>query len=290
MNAPSAVPPSRFFPAPSVPFDTEIAVVAASNVPFHDGDEPGLIFIAVEDAPQSPRFALVRDDVALDAAEIVRRVVDRLRWTSPPGVPAQRAVLVESRALADRIGDELRAAGMLRSELTFWCSPAAELAKGERLDLEALVGDDAWRTWANVEREILGEALAPAQLTEAQLDRSVQFKRRQQRETPSIRRFVARAPNGRPAGMIGYAPFGDCDMGVGAPGVLARLRDVAVLPSMRRRRCGMSLLRTVAARAIEECGATQILICGASDGAPGALYRRVGARDIGRCAMFTFTG
>ena len=69
---------------------------------------------------------------------------------------------------------------------------SAELADGDRLELDALVGDDAWRTWANVEREILGEALAPAPLTEAQLDRSVQFKRRQQRETPSIRRFVAR--------------------------------------------------------------------------------------------------
>ena len=32
--AASALPPSRFFPAPSVPFDTEVALITAGNVSF----------------------------------------------------------------------------------------------------------------------------------------------------------------------------------------------------------------------------------------------------------------
>jgi predicted N-acetyltransferase YhbS len=142
--------------------------------------------------------------------------------------------------------------------------------------------------WAAVEREILAEAIAPNELSEAQLDRSVQFKRKQQRESPPVRRFVARR-GGAPVAMIGYAPFADCDLGVGARGPLVRLRDVAVLPAHRQRGLGAALIRSIAARARDECGATQVLICGASEGAPAALYRSVGARPIGTCTMFRGT-
>lgn len=286
----SALPASRFFAPPSTPFDTEAALVAAGNVTFAEPTEPAITFVAAEDAPRDPRFAIVRSALSLNGVDAGRRIIAHLGWHSRGEVSPERVVVVETDAHADALAPVLEAAGLARKPLTFYAAASHELGTGQRLELDPLFGDDAWRTWATVEREILAEAIAPAELSEAQLDRSVQFKRKQQRETPPVRRFVARyGPGRQPIAMIGYAPFGDCDLGVGAPGPLVRLRDVAVIPSQRRRGIGAALIRSIAARAREECGATQVLICGASTGAPAALYRSVGARPIGTCTMFSGT-
>jgi GNAT superfamily N-acetyltransferase len=286
MLAPSVLPSSRFFPAPSRPFDTEIAVVAASNVSLADESDAAIVYVAAEDAPESPRFALIRDAVREPEAAAAR-VIDRLR-PGRPDLSAQRIVVVEDQAVADVMAPAFDGAGLRRADLLFRGISATALAAAPRPDLEldSLVGDDAWRTWAEVEREILGEAIAPAQLSEALLDRSVRFKRRQQREAMPIRRFVARV-SGKAVGMIGYAPFAACDLGLDAPGVLVRLRDVAILAPERRRGLGVALLGAVAARAIDECGATQVLICGAREGAPAALYARIGAKPLGTCVMWS---
>lgn len=287
MAASSALPPSRFFMAPSVPFDTEVALIAAGNVSFAEPIDPAIVFVAADDAPRDPRYALIRDDLRIDGRDAARRVLAHLAWRSPgPAVPTQRVVLVESTRCADALAPLLEKTGLRRVSLTFFAVPAAELAHGATLELDPMFGDDAWRAWSNVEREILAEAIAPAPMSEAQLDRSVEFKRKQQRETPPVRRFVARH-EGAPAAMIGYAPFAACDVGIGAPGVLVRLRDVAVVPRVRRQGLGLSLLRAIAAHAIEECGASQILICGASEGPGATLYQRAGARRIGECTMFS---
>ena len=284
----SALPPSRFFAAPSTPFDTEAALVAAGNLTFSEPSEPAICFVAAEDAPRDPRFAVVRNTMRIAGPDAARRIVAHLGWHSRGEVSSERVVVVESAAHADALAPILEAAGLVRKPLTFFAAASHELGTGERLELDPLFGDDAWRMWAAVEREILAEAIAPAELSEAQLDRSVQFKRKQQRETPPVRRFVARRA-GVPVAMIGYAPFAECDLGLGAPGPLVRLRDVAVLPAHRRHGVGAALLRSIAARALDECGATQVLICGASDGAPAALYRSVNARPIATCTMFTGT-
>lgn len=287
MLAPSVVPPSRLFPAPKVPFDTELALVSAGNVAFQEIG--GVTYVAAEDGPSHPRYALVREGLAIDAVDAAHAIVTRLRWRSPgPAIPTQRVVLVETGETAEAMTPVFLDSGLARSALTFWAIRADELAKGERLVLEPLIGDEAWRAWASVEREILAESIAPAVLTEAQLDRSVHFKRRQQRESPPIRRFVAAVPgsDGAPVAMIGYAPFSACDIGIGAPGVLVRLRDVAVLAGQRRRGLGAALLRALAARAIDECGATQVLIGGVSEGQAASLYQKVGAHPIAGCVMF----
>jgi GNAT superfamily N-acetyltransferase len=286
MLAPSVLPASRFFPAPSAPFDTEIAVVAASNVSIADPLDPAIVYVAAEDAPDAPRFALVRRSVR-EPARAARRAIERL-LPGRPEQPTQRIVVVEDQEIANAMAPAFDRAGLRRTDLLFRGLAADVLARSATLSLEldSLVGDDAWRTWAEVEREILAEAIAPAQLSEALLDRSVRFKRRQQREATPIRRFVARL-DGVAVGMIGYAPFSACDLGLGAPGVLVRLRDVAILARHRRRGLGVALLGAIAARAIDECGATQILICGAREGVPAALYARVGAIPLDTCAMWS---
>lgn len=286
MLAPSVLPSSRFFPAPSRPFDTEIAVVAASNVSLADETDPAVVYVAAEDAPDSPRFALIRETVR-EPKLSAERVLDRLR-PSRPDLSGQRIVVVEDQTIADAMSPAFDGAGLRRTDLLFRGISARSLAEAESegLVLDSLVGDDAWRTWTEVEREILGEAIAPAELSEALLDRSVRFKRRQQREAMPIRRFVARV-GGEAVGMIGYAPFAACDLGLGVPGVLVRLRDVAILAPRRRRGLGVALLGAVASRAIEECGATQVLICGAREGVPAALYARIGATPLGTCAMWS---
>lgn len=286
MAASSALPPSRFFPAPSVPFDTEAALIAAGNVSFIEPIDPSIVFVAAEDAPRDPRYALVRSSLRIDGHDAARRIIAHLAWRSPgPGVPTQRVVVVEDRAHADALAPLFEKSGLARTPLTFFAAPARELARNSTLELEPMFGDDAWRAWSTVEREILAEALAPRVLSDAQLDRSVEFKRKQQRETPPIRRFVARTD--APVAMIGYAPFASCDLGIGAPGILVRLRDVAVASRVRRQGIGLSLLGAIAARAIDDCGATQVLICGASEGPGAALYLRAGARRIGECVMFS---
>lgn len=286
MLVPSVAPASRLFPAPAGPFDTEVALTVAGNLATEE--QPGLVYVAAECSPSHPRTALVRRSIAPGAASdaLALALIDRLRWRSPgPSVPSQRLVMVEDLTLASALEPVLADAGLRRSSVTFWACPAAALAQGARPILEPLIGDEAWRAWASVEREILAEALAPAELNEAQLDRSVQFKRRQQRESPPVRRFVAMR-SGAPTAMIGYAPFGACDLGVGAPGVLVRLRDVAVRRAERRRGLGEALLRAVAARAIEDCGARQVLIGGVSQGPAASLYQKLGARPVGACVMF----
>jgi hypothetical protein len=45
------------------------------------------------------------------------------------------------------------------------------------------------------------------------------------------------------------------------------------------------MLRALAARAIDECGATQILIGAAGDGPASKLYFRVGARPVAHSVM-----
>ena len=286
MAASSAMPSSRFFRAPVVPFDTELALIAAGNVSFIEPIDPAIVFVAADDAPRDPRYALIRDDLRIDGRDAARRVLAHLAWRSPgPAVPSQRVVIVESAERADALAPLLEKAGLRRTSLTFFAVQAAELARGATLELDPLFGDEAWRAWSTVEREILAEAIAPEPLSDAHLDRSVEFKRKQQRETPPIRRFIARR-DGAPVAMIGYAPFGTCDMGIGAPGTLVRLRDVAVVARARRQGLGLSLLRAIAARAIDECGASQVLICGESEGPGAALYLRAGARRLGECAMF----
>lgn len=287
MLVPSVVPPSRLFPAPRGPFETELALVRAGNVAFQEIG--GVTYVAAEDSPSQPRYALVRTSLAIDPVDAAHAMVARLRWSSPgPAVSTQRVVLVESLELAAAMEPVFADVGLRRVPLTFWGCRSAELASGPTLRLEPLVGDEAWRAWAAVEREILAESIAPAVLNEAQLDRSVQFKRRQQRESPPIRRFVATL-EGAPVAMIGYAPFGACDLGLASPGVLARLRDVAVLSARRRKGVGEALLRAVARRAIDECGATQVLIGGASDGPAARLYEKVGAVPLARSVMFAGT-
>lgn len=287
MLAPSIVPPSRFFPAPRVPFDTEIAVASAGNLVHHDAHDDAIRYVASDEEPGAPRQALVRASLSTDAGAAAARLLESLRpRSSAPPFARRRVIVVEDAGTADRLARHLVEAGLSRTSLTFWSIDVESLANGERLDLEPLVGDEAWRAWTSVEREILAEAIAPAPLTEAQLDRSVQFKRKQQRDTPPIRRFVGRRAGSRePIAMIGYAPFSSCTLG-GHAGVLARLRDVAVRHAHRRRGVGVLLLRAIAARAFEECGAEHLLICGASEGPGASLYGRVGARAIGGCVMF----
>ncbi len=284
--AASALPPSRFFPAPSVPFDTEVALITAGNVSFGEPIDPAILFVAAEDAPRDPRYAIVRSTLRLGGRDAARRIIAHLAWKSPgPAVPTQRMVVVESVTHADELAPLFESVGLRRLPLTMFAASTHHVSRGDKLALEPLFGDDAWREWTTIEREILAEALAPVPLTEAQLDRSVQFKRRQQRETPPVRRFVAKGADG-PIAMIGYAPFGDCDLGIEAPGGVVRLRDVAVSSRVRRQGVGLQLLRALAARAIEECNATQMLICGQSESPAAGLYLRAGARAIGACTMF----
>ncbi|MBI2395309.1 MAG: GNAT family N-acetyltransferase [Deltaproteobacteria bacterium] len=290
MLASSVLPASRLFPAPKVPFDTEMAVVTAGNVAFQEIG--GVTYVAAEDGPSHPRYALVRTTLAIDPVDAAHAIVTRLSWRSPgPAIPTQRVIVVEDGASVESMAPVFANAGLRRERITFFGARTHELARGTQLELEPLIGDDAWRLWASVEREVLAEAIAPEALTEAQLDRSVQFKRKQQRESPPIRRFVARLPaaqggSSEPIAMIGYAPFGACDLGLGAPGVLARLRDVAVRASHRRRGVGAALLRGLAARVIDECNATQLLIGGVA-GPAAALYRRIGARALDGCTIFS---
>jgi GNAT superfamily N-acetyltransferase len=283
MLAPSVLPPSRLFAAPRVPFDTEVAVVSAGNVHAVDEAEPAVHYVAAEDDPEAPRSALIRETLAYAPEVVAGRVLHHLRARGVEcGLPSRRTVIVEDPAHAAAMARRLEPAGLRRAALTFWIASASVLAEGPRLDLEPLIGDDAWRAWATVEREVLAEAIAPVPLTDAILDRSVQFKRRQQRDTPPIRRYVGRAA-GEPIAMIGYAPFAQGPL---SSGVLVRLRDVAVASAVRRRGLGRALVRAVAARAIAECGATHVLICGESSGAPAALYAGLGARPIAACTIF----
>lgn len=297
MLSSSALPASRLFPAPKVPFDTEMAVVTAGNVAFEEIG--GVTYVAAEDGPSHPRYALVRTTLAIDPVDAAHAMVTRLSWRSPgAAIPTQRVIVVEDGASVDAMAPVLADAGLRRERVTYFAVRTHELTRGgAQLELEALIGDEAWRLWASVEREIFSEAdatldgEATARFTEAQLDRSVQFKRKQQRESPPIRRYVARLPasqrsSSEPVAMIGYAPFGACDMGIGAPGPLARLRDVAVRAQHRRRGVGAALLRGLAARVIDECNATQLLIGGVA-GPAAALYRKIGARAIDGCTMFS---
>jgi GNAT superfamily N-acetyltransferase len=246
-----------------------------------------LTWMSNQDLPEAPRIAVVRSGHARDLRVLAQHVAWRLLAAGPsPALPERRWISFESTEEADAASQVLLEHGFRRENLCFWGVAAAKLSAGDRLTLEPTVGDDAWRAWAEVERPVLAEAIAPAELIEAVLDRAIAFKRLQQRGSPPIRRYVGRDEAGRPIAMIGYAPFASCNLGFADEGPLVRLRDVAVRPGCRGRGVGTALLRALAARAIEECGATAVLICGAAAGAPGALYRSVGAQPVGACVMF----
>jgi GNAT superfamily N-acetyltransferase len=282
----SVLPAARFFAAPQRPFDTERAVLGAGNLVREDEQVDGLSWVLADARVEAPHIAIVDGhvptprDVGARVLEVMRRARSHDR----------RFVVVEQVAVADAIGDALVAAGFTRADLRFYGVGTDVLAAGRRLPLEPLVGDKAWRAWAVVQRPILAEMIAPRPLTEAMIDRGLEFKRRQQRNSPPIRRFVGLDEDGAAIAMIGYAPFTTCDFGFARRGPLVRLRDVAVIPSARGRGNGLALLRALAARAIDECEATQIVIGGASDGAANALYQRAGAREIGAYAIFSTLG
>jgi ribosomal protein S18 acetylase RimI-like enzyme len=290
----SIVPRTRLFPAPSCPFETELAVLGAGTHVREDDRFAGVGWIASEDLPDAPLWVTIaptsdaRADDAHekhDAASLAHHVIDGLRATTVPA-PAERTIVVGSAALADRLTSSMEAAGLRRRDQTFFGIAARTLADGDALPLEALVGDEAWRDWSRVERAILCESRPHDPPNDALLERIVDFKRRQQRHSPSIRRFVGRDEHREPVAMIGYAPFAPCDLGFAPAGVLVRLRDVAVMPHARRHGVATSLLRALAATAIEECEATQVLIGVASDAPAASLYRKVGARDVGRFVTF----
>ena len=313
--APSSVlpvPSSRLFPSPKSPFDTEVAVLGAACVSRDDPSVPGLSWIASQDAPDAPLWAVVSDRHAVGSTRedaLAEHLLSTFRSGIMPGptsgasgvrVQAERNIVVASSALADRMSSALAQAGMRRSDDLFFGIAAAELAAKDTsalLELEPMVGDEPWRDWRVVERAILEVGPyagpyagpppgRPRAIHEAHVDRILEFKRRQQRHSPPIRRFLARDPDGAPIAMIGYAPFGACDLGFAPYGVLARLRDVAVVPRARRKGVARALLRAIAARAIAECDATQVLIGAAGQGAPLALYSSVGARAIGGFVAF----
>jgi ribosomal protein S18 acetylase RimI-like enzyme len=284
----SIVPRTRLFPAPSRPFDTELAVLGAGTHVRDDDRFAGVGWIASEDLPDAPLWVTIAPSNAedtRDAAALAHHVIDGLRATTVPA-PAERTIVVGVDALADRLTPSMEAAGLRRRDQTFFGIAAKSLAHGDALPLEAMVGDEAWRDWSRVERAILCESKPHDPPNDALLERIVDFKRRQQRHSPSIRRFVGRDEHREPVAMIGYAPFAPCDLGFAPAGVLARLRDVAVMPHARRHGVATSLLRALAATAIEECDATQVLIGVASDAPAASLYRKVGARDVGRFVTF----
>lgn len=282
----SVLPAARFFAAPLRPFDTELAVLGAGNLVRDDERVEGLSWVLADARVESPHIAIVDGHVPAPR-EVGARVLEVLRRAQSPD---RRFVVVEQVEIADALTAALCEAGLARSDLRFYGVGTDALAAGRRLPLEPLVGDAAWRAWAAVQRPILAEAIAPRPITEAMIDRGLEFKRRQQRNSPPIRRFVGLDEQGAAIAMIGYAPFASCDFGFARRGTLVRLRDVAVTPSARGRGNGLALLRALAARAIDECAATQIVIGGASDGAANALYLRAGAREIGAYAIFSTAG
>jgi GNAT superfamily N-acetyltransferase len=282
----AVLPAARFFAAPLRPFDTERAVLGAGNLVREDELVEGLSWVLADERVDAPHIAIVDGHVPAPR-EVAARVLDVLRHARSHD---RRFVVVEQVAVADAIAATLCEVGFTRDDLRFYGVGTEALATGRRLPLEPLVGDAAWRAWAVVQRPILAEALAPRPITEAMIDRGLEFKRRQQRNSPPIRRFVGLDEGGAAIAMIGYAPFASCDFGFARRGPLVRLRDVAVMPSARGRGNGLALLRAVAARAIDECAATQIVIGGASDGPANALYQRAGAREIGAYAIFSTKG
>lgn len=285
----SVLPPARLFPPPRRPFDTERAVLGAANLVRADEDTRGLEWVSAHDRVDAPHIAIVRGDassgtVGSAAAGRLLDVLARARTRD------RRFVVVEAASTADELAPALQGAGFTRADLCFYGVATPLLADGPRLALEPLVGDAAWREWTGVQRPILAEAIAPRAVTDAMIDRGLEFKRRQQRNSPPIRRFLGRDAAGAPIAMIGYAPFSPCDLGFARRGPLVRLRDVAVVPDARRLGHGLALLRALAARAIDECGATQIVIGGASEGAAAALYRRAGARVLDGYVIFSTSG
>lgn len=274
----SVIPAGRFFPAPLSPFDTEVAVTLAANARVRGADRR-VVWIATREEPRLPRFVLVRRGA--DLVPIVREL------------ERERRVATETlTVMTDAIEDGLsvgRALGVPVTHVSFFALPtrATEAGRGDAsVLLEPAVGDAAWRTWAAIERSVLVD-LRRRPVTEAFVDRSVDFKRRQQRGSPPIRRFVARDRTGAPVGMIGYAPFESCDFGVGQPGRAARLRDVAIVPEARRRGLGRAMIHAAIEAAIDELGATQVLIAADREASASRLYRGLGAREIGGFAQLT---
>lgn len=266
----------RFFPSPSAPFETEISVTLAGNARVR-AQERRVVWIATREDPRLPRFAMVRS-----GADLGRLGADLERERR--GGSEMLTVVVEVPRDAETLG---KALGVSPSQLAFFALDTRAISeRAPRLALEPAVGDGVWRAWASVERRVLAE-LRNAPVSDAFVDRSVDFKRRQQRGTPPIRRFVARDDHGEPVGMIGFAPFEACDLGIAPPGRLARLRDVAVVPEARRRGLGGALVRAAIDAAVEELGATQVLIA-CNQASPAArLYRSLGGVEVGAFAQLT---
>lgn len=272
----SVIPAGRFFPAPASPFDTEVAVTLAANARVRGADRR-VVWIATREEPRFPRFVLVRRGA--DIVPVVREL-ERERRVATETL----TVMTDSVEDGQAVG---RALTVPVTQVSFFALPTRSVdASQSDVVLEPAVGDAVWRTWAAVERRVLVD-LRRQPVTEAFVDRSVDFKRRQQRGSPPIRRFVARDRSGDAIGMIGYAPFESCDLGVGQPGRAARLRDVAIVPEARRRGLGRAMVRAAVEAAIDELGATQVLIATDRDSAGSRLYRSLGAREIGGFAQLT---
>ncbi len=266
----------RFFPSPGAPFETEISVTLAGNARVRT-QERRVVWIATREDPRLPRFVMVRSGADL------RRLGAELERERRGG-PELLTVVVEVPRDAAALGEAL---GVTPSHLSFFALDSQALPEcAPRMTLEPAVGDSAWRAWASVERRVLSD-LRNQPVSEAFVDRSVDFKRRQQRGTPPIRRFVGRDERGEAVGMIGFAPFESCDLGVAPPGRLARLRDVAVVPEARRRGLGAALVRAAVDAAIDELGATQILIASNQSSPAARLYRALGGVEVGAFAQLT---
>lgn len=271
----SVIPAGRFFPAPSSPFDTEVAVTLAANARVRSFDRR-VVWVATREEPRQPRFVLVRRGA--DLRPVIGEL-ERERGQSSETL----TVFTDSVEDGQYLG---RALTVAVTRISFFALSARALRASPGVVLEPAVGDAAWRTWAAVERRVLAD-LRRRPVTEAFVDRSVDFKRRQQRGSPPIRRFVARDARGEPVGMIGYAPFEACDLGIGHPGRVARLRDVAVVPEARRRGFGRAMIHAAVEAAIDELDATQILIAAEHTAPASRLYRGLGAREIGAFAQLT---
>lgn len=288
---PSALPPSRLFPPPKRAFDTEVTVLSAGCVRTEDPSVVGVTWIAARESPERPWWAVVEGEGG-DAEFLARHLLRGLarRGDSLDEVPAEggdAAIVVASLAQAHALEPFL--APMLRREdvAFFGIATDALRARGPTsLELVGLVGSEVWRDGARVERALAGYAEGPA----PSIDRLVEWKRRQQRDSPPIRRFLARDTSGDPIGLIGYAPFARCDLGFAEPGVLVRLRDVAVVPEARRAGVATAMLAAIAERVHAECEATQIVIGAAVDGPGARLYRKIDARELARCARFVSRG
>ncbi len=245
-----------------------------------DAAVAGVTWIASREMPDHRSWAVVQGEGG-DPEFLARHLRAHL---APPDEGGSSTIVVASVEQA-RALEPFLVPQLATEEVAFFgiATKALQLCSPMALELVALVGSDVWRDGTIIERALAGHLDGPAPA----VDRLIEWKRRQQRDSPPIRRFVARDAAGGPIGMIGYAPFARCDLGFADAGVLVRLRDVAVVPSERRRGVATAMLAAIAERARAECEATQIVIGAEAEGPGARLYRRIGARELARCVRFT---